>query len=56
MQRQSFSDEIQILRQVFYAKNSITFNDVWGNNIKSVSLCLHILQYTMVNQQMKAIN
>ena len=39
-----------------YAEKSITLNIVCSNNIKNVSLCLYILQYTMVNQQMKAIN
>ena len=41
--------------RIFYGK-SITFNYVWRNNHKSVSLYLRILQYTMINQQKKAIN
>lgn len=39
-----------------YAEKSVTLNIVYSNNIKNVSLYLYILQYTMVNQQMKAIN
>lgn len=35
---------------------TITFKYVWTNNLKSVSLYLRILQYTMINQQKKAIN
>ena len=45
-----------ILKQEFYTEKSITFNYVWKNNLKSVSLYLRILQYTMINQQKKAIN
>ena len=40
----------------FYTEKPITFNYVWKNNLKSVSLYLRILQYTMINQQKKAIN
>lgn len=39
-----------------YAEKSIIFIYVWRNNLKSVSLYLRILQYTMINQQKKAIN
>lgn len=35
---------------------TITFKYVWTNSLKSVSLYLRILQYTMINQQKKAIN
>ena len=37
-------------------EKSITFNYVWRNNHKRVSLYLRILQYTMINQQKRAIN
>lgn len=36
-------------------EKTITFKYVWRNNLKSVSLYLRILQYTMINQQKKAI-
>ena len=39
-----------------YAEKSIIFKYVWRNNLKSVSLYLPILQYTMINQQKRAIN
>ena len=44
-----------ILKQEFYTEKTITFKYVWRNNLKSVSLYLRILQYTMINQQKKAI-
>ena len=39
-----------------YAEKSIICKYGWRNNLKSVSLYLRILQYTMINQQKKAIN
>ena len=39
-----------------YAEKSIIFIYVWRNNLKSVSLYLRILQYTIINQQKKVIN